>query len=136
MKTYLKKHSLGLILSFVCCLGISVAYICAYDISDMELVDKYRILCDAFSLPGMLMILFGGLMWCSSKGTLDFLGFSLQWLVKSIIPGKRLEKDERYGDYVVRQREKRKGGYSCMFVAGIFFLLTSFVFYLLFNSVS
>ncbi len=136
MKEYLKKYAVAYICCFAFCGIMAGFYLNMHEFDTAETVDRYRLLCDAFSLPGMLLILFGGLMWVSAKGTLDALGFIGKKLVSSLIPGGRLDREERYADYVQRQREKRKGGYGFLFVAGAISIAVSLVFLALFYSVN
>ncbi len=134
MIDYLKKNAKKLAGAMIFSVLIGWLYISMRDFAGAELVDKYRMLCDAISLPGMLLVLFGGLMWVAGKGTLDALGFIGCKIVFSLIPGKRLEREERYGDYVQRQREKPRGDYSFLFVAGGFCIAVSLIFLVLFYS--
>ncbi len=130
-----KKYAIKYGFSLVFAGSVAYAYISMRSFSGAARVDQYRMLCDAFSLPGMLLVLFGGLMWVAGKGTMDALGYIGKKLVASLIPGKRLDKEERYGDYVVRQREKRKGGYGFLFVSGGVCIAVSLVFLALYYSV-
>ena len=95
--------------------------------------ETYRILSDAFSLPGLFM-LFGGLMvWLSNEGALNGLTWVVTYAFKSLIPGLR-GKREGYGDYVLRQQEKRVKGYGFLFLVGSVFLAIGLVFMFLFNA--
>ncbi len=135
MNQKLKTALLQYIPSFAICAGIGWFYADMHDFAQQPLVDKYRLLCDACSLPGMLMILFALLMWVSSKGTLDALGFVGKKLLDSLIPGKRLDKEERYGDYVERQRAKKPVDCRFLYVVGGVCIAVSLVFLALFYSV-
>ncbi len=135
MTDFLKKTAGKYVACFLFCGLMGYFYISMYDFAAAELVDKYRLLCDALSLPGMLLILFGGLMWVADRGTLDALTFIGRKIVFSLIPGKRLEREERYGDYVQRQREKKKADFSFLFIAGGISIAISLIFLALFYSV-
>ncbi len=134
MSDTLKKNLIKYSIAFVICALIGFFYVSQYDFASLALVDKYRILCDAFSLPGMLMILFAGLMWVMGKGTLDAVGFILRRTVYSLIPGKRLEADERYTDYVERQRSKKQGDFRYLYIVGAVCIAFSLIFLVLFNT--
>ena len=110
------------------------AYIGLRDFAGAELVDRYLILCDAFTVPGMLLIMFGCMMWASTTGALDGLGYCVRFAVFSLIPGKRLERDERYGDYIARKRENRVKGYGFLFISGLVTMAVALVFMALFYS--
>ena len=107
-------------------------YIASRDFGTADLVTKYLILCDAFTVPGMLLILFGCLMWASTTGVLDGLGYVMRYAVFSLIPGKRLERDEKYGDYIERKSQNRAKGYGFLFIAGLVTMAVALIFMALF----
>lgn len=111
------------------------SYISLRDFAGAELVDKYRMLCDAFTIPGLMLILVGAMIWVSSQGALDGLVFCVRFAVFSLIPGKRVERDEKYADYVERRRGKRAKGYSFLFYSGLATMVIAGVFMALFYSV-
>lgn len=113
---------------------LAVAYISARDFAGAELVDKYLILCDAFTVPGMLLICLGALMWASTTGALDGLTYAVRYAIFSLIPGKRLERDEKYGDYIERRSKNRAKGYGFLFVSGLITMAIAAVFMILFYS--
>ncbi len=82
------------------------------------------ILCDAFTIPGILLIMAAGLVFVSNNGALDAMGFLLSRLASVFIPGiAASQKHERYGDYVARKREKGGiKGYSFLPITGAVFL--------------
>ena len=80
--------------------------------------NRWRLWCDAFTVPGVLLLCAGALAWASSLGALDGLRYSLSLAVKALIPGRRLQKEESYGDYVARRRQNAAGGYGCMLISG------------------
>ena len=92
-------------------------YVSLRDFDGAKLVDKYRMLSDAFAVPGMLLLMFGCLIWISNLGALDGLAYAVSFAIRSLIPGGR-NKDEKYGDYVERKREKRIKGYGFLFLSG------------------
>ena len=87
------------------------------DLQTLPLVERYRILCDAFTVPGVLLLCVGGLSWASSHGALDGLGYVLHVTVKGLIPGKRSEI-LRYKDYVEERRDKESIGFSFLLISG------------------
>ena len=50
------------------CLCLVAIYCVARDFSGLELVEKYRTLCDAFTIPGVLSLCVGVLIWASNDG--------------------------------------------------------------------
>ena len=94
--------------------------------------DLSMVLCDAFFVPGMLTLLVGLLMWVSSEGGLDAMGYLGSCLVKILLPGRHGTL-EPYGDYVMRKRESRKkGGMGFLCLIGLAFLVIAFAFWGLF----
>lgn len=105
-----------------------VFYLSLRDLENAELVDKFLYLADAFTIPGMLLILLGAMVWVSNQGALDGIAYCVRLAIYSLIPGKRVERDEKYGDYVERKRGKRVKGYGFLFFSGIATMLIAFVF--------
>lgn len=111
------------------------AYISLRDFAGAELVEQYRMLADAFTLPGILLIMFGAMAWVASEGALDGIAYCLRMAFFALIPGKRLERDEKYGDYVERKRANRTKGFGFLFIAGSVTMVVAIVFIALFYSV-
>lgn len=98
-------------------------------------VERYKILADAFSVPGMLLVLFGALLWVSSEGVFDGLGYAMNRFGSLFIPmHKKSAQHLTYYDYVMGKRGKRVHGYSFLFFVGLAFIAVSIVFIVLFNS--
>ena len=104
------------------------------DVLHLPLVDQYRILCDAFTVPGMLFILSGALLWVSGEGALDGIGYVLSYAIHALLPGSE-HKGERYSDYKERKHGQQASGYGFLFVVGLVLMAISLVFYALFYSV-
>lgn len=107
-------------------------YALSQDIGQQTLADRYRILCDAFTLPGMLLVLFALLLTVSGEGALDGIAYGLERAVKMFT--FRGTEQEKYADFVARRREKRPKGFGFLFVAGGSFLAVAALFLLLFYS--
>ena len=84
-------------------IALAIAYLFVslrVDIAHPELtpvLDWYRILCDAFTIPGLLFLMFGAFMSLSNEGALDGLGYVCVNGLKMLIPGGAM-KMERYKD--------------------------------------
>ena len=117
------------------CAVMAILYIVPRNITEQELVGQYLILCDAFTVPGILLIMFGFLVLLSNSGALDGISYALQDLKRVFIPGAGLEKHERYSDYVERRRQKKATGYGFLFVVGGICTAIALVFMALFYSV-
>lgn len=129
-KTNLLKYGL----SGGTCAAMVVIYAWLRDFGTLPLVEKYLVLCDGFTLPGVLFLALGCMIWISAQGALDGIGYVVSYAVKMLIPGKK-EEQERYYDYVERRREKRVKGYGFLFVVGGVCMVFVAVFMILFYSV-
>lgn len=127
------------LIKYGCSIGFVVLfawlYLTAQDYENATQMDRYRLLCDALSVPGVLLIMFGGLVWAANEGALLGVGYVIRFAIFSLIPGKRLERDEKYGDYVARKSEKKISGYGFLFFSGLASLTVGIVFLALFYTV-
>lgn len=101
-------------------------------------VERWRILCDAFTLPGLSYIMIGFLVMIANEGFFDMLSYACSKAMGMFIPGRGFSEDgEKYYEYVQRKREKRISGFGFLFVVGgilmAFALLFLFLFYRLYN---
>lgn len=131
-KAWIRLIKYSCSIAFVALLGL--LYLNTQDYKDASQLDQYRLLCDAFSVPGVLLIMFGAMVWASNEGALLGVGYVLRYAIFSLIPGKRLERDEKYGDYVARKCENKVSGYGFLFYTGLVSLGISLVFMVLFYS--
>lgn len=112
----------GLLIKYGCC-AASVAlfglmYLNGKDIFSLDLHNQLRYWADVFTVPGLLMILIGALIWSSTQGAMDGIGYAAGMLGRSLIPGGRGRKDETYGEYLERKQNSRAKGYGFLFLAG------------------
>ncbi len=101
------------------------------------LATQYKILADAFTVPGVILVCFSGIMWVASDGFFDSLGYAFSRVGGMFIPFLR-SKHETYYDYKQRKGEKRdeKGNsFWYLFFVGIGFILVSVVFVVLYETV-
>ena len=131
-KVFLLKYGITTLLATLACIGI----LSSREFSSVtDTVTRYNDLCDAFSVPGTLLILFGILIAVSNEGAFYALTWLVQYAGKTLIPGQHRMR-ENYGDYVLRKRGKGKtGGYGFLFVVGGIFLAIGLAFMGLFYSV-
>lgn len=93
-----------------------------------EKLAQYKILSDAFTFAGVILMLFAALVFISSKGGFDGIGYALGKLVRMLIPFAD-RKDETYADY--KERKRAKGvtrGYACVFFSGLVYFAVSLIF--------
>lgn len=128
-----KKKLVHYALAILVGAALSVQHVSQQDFFSQALVDQYRILCDAFTIPGILMVLFAGLLSLSGEGALDGVGYCLSQAAKILT--FRGTNTEKYADYLERRRGKRAKGFGFLYVVGIAFLAVAVVFLVLFQSV-
>lgn len=87
----------------------------------MELVLQYRVLCDAFTIPGIMMVLFALLFTLNNLGALDTIAYLLSYLPRMIAPGA-FGEPEKLIDFVEHRREKRSKGFGFLYIVGFIFL--------------
>ncbi|MBQ3920763.1 MAG: DUF3899 domain-containing protein [Firmicutes bacterium] len=95
--------------------------------------EKYRMICDACTIPGVLIFLSGVLSSLARRGSFDGIGYALMYTVRSLIPGNGGEK-ETYGEYLERKQAKSSArGGAYLFIVGGAFLFAAAVFFVLYT---
>ncbi len=117
--------------SFAFCASLTWLYLALRDFASASKLEQYRMLSDAFLIPGLLMVLFALLIILSGKGALDGISYMARRALCMLIPGIGL-REERYFDYIERKRKNPLRGYGFLFVVGGCFLLVSVFFYIQF----
>ncbi len=93
-----------------------------------RLAVNIQILSDAFFVSGIMMTLFAGMMFVTSKGALIGIGFALRNAVLAFIPMGRA-RQEKYIDYRERKlANAKKSGIHYPLVTGLVFLFIGIVF--------
>ena len=124
MKGRLTKYGLSILFVAV----MACVYLLPRDFAGAEGQEKYRLLCDALTVPGVLLLCAGALVWVSNLGALDGLSYGLRLAFRALIPGKRLQKEENYRDFVAERQEKRVKGYGFLLVSGTVTIAASLLF--------
>lgn len=93
--------------------------------------DRIRYLADAFTIPGVTLLLSGLLVWCTRKGAFDGVTFSVGLFFHTIFRPGTMTK-QKYPDYVAEKQEKRKEkpGHTYLYAAGGIYLVVAIVFLL------
>ena len=100
------------------------------------LQEKYRILADAFTIPGVCLVMLSLLVWASSEGAFDFLGYAASRVGDMLLPAHGLaSKHETYYQYVERKRGKRAKGFWFLLFVGLAFIAVAVVFVILYETV-
>lgn len=109
--------------------GIAMWHYAGQITTGMSQADKYRILSDGFSIPGLLLLFAGLMIWLSNQGALNGVSYVLHYVVQSLLfLGRRGANVETYGEYVEKRREKATKGFAFLFVLAAACLLISGVF--------
>ena len=116
-------------------LACAVWSLSGQDFFNLALVDQYRVLSDAFMLPGFFMVAAGLLIFLSNEGSFRGVGFVLQKTVTFLLPFMLKQKGETYAEYVERKTAKPTQGYGFLFFCGVGFLAVSFVFVMLYSQI-
>lgn len=94
--------------------------------------ERYRILSDAFTIPGFTLVMVGLLIRIMDCGILDGLSYAMRSLYRVFLP-MAAPRDETFWDYTQRKREARKGRkVSFILHVGILFMIPAIVFLILF----
>ena len=124
----LKKYLSAFLIGAVCV----YAYAASREAGTLSGAALYRVLADAFTIPGLLMVCFGLLLVFSNEGALDGVGFGVSHMIAMLIPGKAAGKRETYLEYVERKRANRAKGFGFILITGAVYLAAAGVFILLY----
>ena len=132
------KNVLKYSITAAICLTLTVLYVTLrIDLTRLGEVPRvmlYRVLCDGFTVPGIVVLMLGLLVWLSTQGAMDGVGYLMSYAFKALIPGMRGDI-ERYGDYLERKRANRATGYGFLIITGLVFMGFAAIFMILFYSV-
>lgn len=94
--------------------------------------ERYRILSDAFTIPGVIFMLCALLVFVANMGAFEGVSYIFGYAFQMLVPGAN-RKREKYGDYVERKRQKGAAkGYGFLFFTGLAFIIISVIFIALF----
>ena len=95
--------------------------------------DTFGIIADAFVVPGVLMLGVAGLLWVSSDGFFDALGYAANSVGSMLIPlFGGMSKHQTYYEYVQSKKGKRITGYAFLVWEGLAFLTIGMIFMILY----
>ena len=98
--------------------------------------DKFVILSDAFSIPGIYTILFFLISWVSGEGAFDAISYGVQvaFYTGFFKDLRETKLPKTYADYRELKRHKKKGRTLFILVAGGIFLLIGIIFSIFFTT--
>ena len=113
---------------------ISVIALMARGFFELEsIAERYRALADAFTIPGVVLLMVGIILLISKDGFFDIVTYGLGRLGRALIPFSK-KTDEQFYDYKVRKAEARasSSGYGFVFIVGAVFMAVGILFTVLF----
>ena len=114
-KINLTKYGITCGLAFV----LIWIYCSSRDLFLQSTMERWRILCDAFTLPGLTYIMVGFLMMIANEGFFDMFSYAASKAAGMLLPGRGFaDKHEKFYDYVMRKRDKRVTSFGFLFVVG------------------
>ena len=127
-----KKQILSTILKYAACIipGGLVTWLVldlhGYAFASSE-AERYRVLCDAFTIPGVVLVMISLLFIISNSGGFDGIGYAVKRAAKMLLPfvGKDMEK---YYDYKERRQNSKLKGFSFIWKSGLLFLAAALFF--------
>ena len=111
--------------------AVVIYYAASRNLFQLEKLEMYRVLCDAFTLPGIFLMLFGLMMLMNDLGALDTIAYFGHYLLHTFMP-VAFGKGQSYLDFIEERRAKQKKGYGFLFIVGGAFTLVGVVFLLIF----
>lgn len=128
----MKKETKALLVKYIICFAtaslMTVAVFWSKGFFAHSVGVNIQILADGFSVSGILMTLFAGMMFVSGEGALLGIGFVVRSVILTFIPMGR-QKHEKYADYRERKlKEMKKTKDRCILVTGLLFLFVGIIF--------
>ena len=105
------------VITLAICFALAALYCGLGHTPNMTGEDRLRTLCDGFTLPGILCLCVGSLVWVSGQGFFDGLGYCLSVTRNALFPSCR-RGTETYYDYVRRHQKSRKADCGFLFACG------------------
>ena len=101
-----------------------------------DVAERYKMLADAFTIPGVILVMLAALVWISTDGFFDGLSYIFSRIGGMILPFYGAQKaHQTYYDYKMSKKDKRIKGYGFLFFVGLAFVAVAVVFTCLHASV-
>ena len=99
-----------------------------------SLNETFKILTDAFTVPGVLLIMISALIWVSKDGFFDGMGFAVSRVGNMFLPlVGAVNNHENFYEYKQRKAKNRPSGYSFLLFVGIAFFVIAMIFYVIYK---
>lgn len=97
-----------------------------------ETVLVLQAFCDAFFVPGILLMGFGALLFCADDGLFDMMNYGVMKVINLTRNKKRRDAfPKTFYDYRQMKSENRKGGFGYLLILGGAFIALAVLFLIL-----
>lgn len=121
------KKFTGYMISLAVCTAGGFAVLLMRDFFHLtDSVEIQNALVDAFFVPGIIMLCFGGLLFASANGAFDMLAFGMTQFFSLFRSGKYKKKYKDFYEYS-KSKEERKFVFGSTLVIGVLFIAVSLV---------
>ena len=93
-------------------------YVRSHFTAEATVVDWCQWICDGMTLPSIVLLSMGLLIWIGNNGAFDLLGYTFKSFI-NLFQSSEKKSFGTYADYVVEKREKRVKGYGFLLVSGL-----------------
>ncbi len=97
-------------------------------------IDIYRGLCDAFFVPGALLVCFGLLAFCAKGGAYDIFAYGMRSIKRLFLIPLGKDKQQRYYDFKMEKEAKRGKNRPSALLLGLGFLAAAGLCLILFSN--
>ena len=94
--------------------------------------ERLRVLCDAFTVPGLLLTAAAALVCAANNGAFYGIGYGLRTAKDILLPFLPHEY-VKYRDYIAKKKEKKVSGYRFILITGLVFLAVGIILLIRFN---
>lgn len=134
-KTRLIKMAIGYGVSIIIGAALLLIVLNNYGYNAAETQkERIKILCDAFTVPGITLMLSAALVAVYNQGVFTGVMYGLRKLKDIFLPFIKSEY-VKYGDYKRKKEEKKINHYSFLFFTGLLFMIPAIAFMVYFYQI-
>lgn len=120
-----------IVLLIVCVLGITLWISSAQGLfKQTDKSEIFKILSDAFFIPGVLVFGMGALIWCGNEGTFDMLAYGVRQFFGLFKRNPLDEKYKSFYDYREAKKQRKKSFGYLLIIGGCCLALSALFAYL------